>query len=73
MATTAQSKRKKPINWSRESCLGGRAIPGCLPLGLRARWWSVRMAAILRDLEIVWGESVGEVRDDDRNWPWLVK
>lgn len=31
------------------------------------------LTTLLRELEIVCGESVGEVRDDDPEWPWLVK
>jgi hypothetical protein len=28
---------------------------------------------MLRELEIVCGEPVADVRDDDLEWPWLVK
>ena len=31
------------------------------------------LTALVREPEIVWTESVGEVRDDDPEWPWLVK
>jgi hypothetical protein len=70
MATIAQIKRKRPINWSRESCLPGRAIPGCRVGALGPR--AIGVTAILRELETLWGKSVGKVRDDDLEWP-LVK
>jgi hypothetical protein len=31
------------------------------------------LTTLLRELETVCGESVGEARDDDPEWPWLVK
>jgi hypothetical protein len=31
------------------------------------------LTPMLRELEIVCGEPAADVRDDDLEWPWLVK